>query len=350
MVNETSKDQSANFESYLKSNKNSINEDNTATLTRCLRELQNSKSSGARSNELDELSDISPAEKASLLKSIDNSKTSSLVSLYSALIEDEQNEEWQANVKKIEDKILENSESLSSGEITRIVYVLNQLNRDSHELWSILEEETLDKLEKFSLNHLITVLACFAGQGIGSEELFMQIDRRLGLGIQYVKPLDLPIMVYFFALSGKYRKKFFFMAQEHIIKNMPSYDISEMVKILWAYVNSNTLNTALYNILEAEISNEITTIAPEDLNLLLESVIGLNEDGGKLASFLLPTLREICRVIKTTILRLMKNSQSRFIWLALRIKRSSLNCFHWLMTSLFINLVRKINHIKLGCP
>jgi len=206
------------------------------------------------------------------ISSINSAKLIGLLSLYVYGHMDKFN----AIVDKALNIILQDLEKLSSNKIVELVAILSQANYQNQEVYLTLEKYFVGSLSEFRISQLTTILAAFAKVKAGTDDFYMEMDRRLGFNARLANPKHFALQVYAFATSGKYRQKFFMLLSDIIQKNIDIYDAQELAKILWSYATTSTLNESLFTRIETELINKIQEITLLDAILILESYASIN--------------------------------------------------------------------------
>jgi len=277
---------------HLKNNKSSLDINDYVVLLDCANRLLAAPGmtnpGGRRSAEF---ANLINSNKAELIQQIEKLSPANLTRLYDFLFEEQGNE---SVIEIIEGGILKGYKSLEPKDISRVLYCLFASNRvSSEELLSILEEQVIEKIQEFSANELVTVLGCFTHLQRGSEDLYMQIDRQIGflhdtLVLQNIAPL-----LYCFAQSGNYRKKFFFLLSERINENLASFSVPELVRIFWAYTATSTLNKSMYSAIAEHLVPKFAELTVDELELMLECLVYIHDQNSPYLGLVISRFQEI---------------------------------------------------------
>jgi len=238
-----------------------------------------------------EFTNLINSSKAELLQQIDKLTPANLARLYEFIYQEQGNESVRDT---IESRIVKGYTSLEASDIVRLLYVLYAANRQaSHELWSLLEEQVIEKINEFSANDLVTVLGCFSSLEKGSEDLYMQIDRQIGFSHETLTLENIAPLVYCFAQSGNFRKKFFFLLSERINENLALFNVSHLVRIFWAYTTTSTLNKSMYTAIAENIVPKFGELKLDELDLILDCLVHIHDQNSPYLGLFVSRVQEI---------------------------------------------------------
>lgn len=286
-------EQIRNIVSQIKKSRSSVNVNDYIKLLETARNLLSDGSIFSRN---EEFLDLITSERSYIIEQFNNLTLSNLLRAGEFLFENQQGEQWLQYRQKVEKKLLEGDTVLGNGDHRRLGVFLLQAEREIPELWGLFEEEVLSNLAKIQIKDLIFVLGSFAAARQGSEDLYMEIDRRIGILQNFVNPEDFPNAVYYFASGQKFRTKFFYMASEKILSNINIYSRFDLIKSLWAFVHSHTLNTDLLNAVQQRILTEDDNGRALDENcvdLLSDCIVSLQRENDPLIPVLVSGVKEI---------------------------------------------------------
>lgn len=279
------------FLAHLKNNRSSLDINDQIVLLDAANHLlaeAGKTNPGIRSAEFAALINSSKAE---LLQQIDKLTPANLARLYEFISQEQGNESLR---EAIESRIVKGYTTLETSDIVRLLYVLFAADRQvSHELWSLLEEQVIEKIHEFSANELVTVLGCFSTIGKGSEDLYMQIDRQIGFSHETLTLENIAPLVFCFAKSGNFRKKFFFLLSERINENLALFNVSHLVRIFWAYTTSSTLNKSMYTAIAEHIVPKFGELTIEELDLILDCLVYIHDQNSPYLGLLISRAEEL---------------------------------------------------------
>jgi hypothetical protein len=124
-------------------------------------------------------------------------------------------------------------------------------------LYNYIDNEVIFSIDSIDIEDIITVVECFSQMQLGTPELYLAIDKKIGLNINSFKPASYLRLLDSFARSNNYRDKFLFLLQKKVIENKQLINLSELAKIIRIYsaikVDSITLQEKLEEYFKANL-------------------------------------------------------------------------------------------------
>ena len=102
-------------------------------------------------------------------------------------------------------------------------------------IYNYIDYEIITNIDEVQLHEAINILEIYSGYGLGSPELYLALDKKLGINIDKIDTKYYADIVNYFIRSNNYREKFLLLMQKKIVENITKLSISDVCKILRMY-------------------------------------------------------------------------------------------------------------------
>jgi hypothetical protein len=184
-----------------------------------------------------------------------------------------QDPEGQKITEKLEAKLISKLEGLEDEQLMLFIYNFSQRSVQPPEYWSQLEEEVLTRIDNFTPYELIVIINAFGANYKGSLDLFMEVDRAVGIKSDHVNWQLVPELVFNYALNQKYRDKFFQLMEYIITPHLNQYNAQELAQVMWAYSATAQFNEEFFIKVENALLRKIKDFTANDVDNVWQGLL-----------------------------------------------------------------------------
>lgn len=200
-------------------------------------------------------------------------------------------------LKSIEKILPKFIDKISARNLKEIVHVYAKLHWKNEELFNVIANASIKKIDQFKYNELSTLAWSFAASNIKHQKLFDSIADSAIFKMKGFFPAELAGLCWAFSALGIHHKEFFNKAAEVTIEKLPNFTLHELANSGWIFSVQSTFSETYEEVLvkilnKADTFSEYTEIEISEFNqslLVLQKLYRVNIKGyllpGKIQHF-----------------------------------------------------------------
>eukprot|EP01022_Parablepharisma_sp_SALTPOND_P016477 TRINITY_DN2419_c0_g1_i1.p1 TRINITY_DN2419_c0_g1~~TRINITY_DN2419_c0_g1_i1.p1 ORF type:complete len:516 (+),score=51.40 TRINITY_DN2419_c0_g1_i1:101-1648(+) len=132
------------------------------------------------------------------------------------------------------------------------------------EISRIVEEKSLSHVNGFTLHEVVDLVIAFSNYRSGSQELFLEFEKRVGKGLEQLDCADIAPVLAAFVNHGYYREKLLVHFLKKIKSNAHLFSAADMASLVETYTKAGAFSK-VHDLLKPFIINNKGSLNPDSL-------------------------------------------------------------------------------------